>query len=117
MSSITGKQLGRRRPSSFAKVPAALCVFTKPVSLPPSPHLGPHFRNPFWQVMPLLQIPRKVFVAADADDAGRAFGAQVKHELKGLCEPIVIHPVKGKDFGDATVEEVRLWMSSEALAA
>jgi DNA primase len=52
-----------------------------------------------------------VYIAGDADEAGRKFADQV-HKTIGdpSGETVVIFPPRGKDFGDLPTEEVRQWM-------
>jgi DNA primase len=64
----------------------------------------------YFHLVGLLHRDLQVFIAGDTDEVGRKFAEWLKHELSGVCNPVVIYPPKGKDFGDASTEEVRAWM-------
>jgi len=49
-----------------------------------------------------------IFIAADADETGRKFAQEASRKLRGFGNPVVVFPPRGKkDFGGATVEEIR----------
>jgi hypothetical protein len=61
----------------------------------------------YFQFLSLLHRDRKVYIAPDNDDAGRRFAEQVCDVVKGVCDPVVVFPPSTKDFGEATVAEIR----------
>jgi hypothetical protein len=52
---------------------------------------------------------QQVYIAADADEAGRQFAENVKKRIEGIClrEPRIVYPPETKDFGDMTPEQIR----------
>jgi hypothetical protein len=56
----------------------------------------------------LLHRGLVVYIAADADEPGRAFAERVRREVGGVCDPVVIYPKEGvKDFGDMAADDIR----------
>ncbi len=48
-----------------------------------------------------------VYIAADTDEGGQKFAEQASHKLSCFYKPVVIFPARTKDFGAATVDEIR----------
>ncbi len=65
----------------------------------------------YFHLLALLARDRPVYIAGDTDEPGREFAERLKKTLSGVAchDPFIIYPPKGKDFGDATTEEVRQW--------
>ncbi len=63
-----------------------------------------------WQLQGLVSIHRKIYIAADADEAGRKFALQVRESIQHILidEPKIIHPIgDAKDFGDMSADQIR----------
>lgn len=55
-----------------------------------------------------ITMSEKVYIAADADEAGRKFAESVFARIKGVSKAEIIYPIAGcKDFGEMTAEQIR----------
>jgi hypothetical protein len=60
-----------------------------------------------------------VYIAADNDETGRLFAADVYRQVEGVCirEPVVLFPPAGfKDVGDMPASDLREWLLCEVKA-
>jgi hypothetical protein len=78
--------------------------------------LGASLSDTQFHLLVILIDPHlmKVYVAADADEPGRAFGQELHKRLRSVCEPILLVPPQGKDFGELPASTLRDWFRDRA---
>ena len=60
----------------------------------------------YFSLLALMDIGRRVYIAADADETGRKFAEAAKRKLARVADPIIVFPTRGKDFGELTPQEI-----------